>query len=113
MSQPISSLMQRQVCSVGHDDTMQAVEAQMAAKSLSCVPVLESNGVVLGHESDPIRRNDTARLGLTDSIALATDQTATLCCSICSATFQSCWKWPASSTTRNTAKACSSRTRLR
>lgn len=48
MSQPISSLMLRRVWSVGLDDTVQAVEAQMAAKSLSWVPVLESNGVVLG-----------------------------------------------------------------
>ena len=39
--------------------------------------------------------NDTARLGLKESIALATEQTATLCCSMGSATFQSCWKWPA------------------
>ena len=48
MSQAISSLMQQRVCSVGLDETVQAVEAQMAAKSLSWVPVLESNGVVLG-----------------------------------------------------------------
>ena len=48
MSQPISSLMQRRVCSVGLDDTVQAVEAQMAAKGLSWVPVVEPNGVVLG-----------------------------------------------------------------
>jgi len=40
--------MQRQVGSVGLDDTVQAIEAQMAAKGLSWVPVLESNGVVLG-----------------------------------------------------------------
>ena len=48
MSQAISSLMQQRVCSVGLDETVQAVEAQMAAKRLSWVPVLESNGVVLG-----------------------------------------------------------------
>ncbi len=48
MSQSISSLMQRQVWSVGLDETVQTVEAHMAAKSLSWVPVLESNGVVLG-----------------------------------------------------------------
>ena len=48
MSQAISSMMQRQVWSVGLDDTVQAIEAQMAAKRLSWVPVLESNGVVLG-----------------------------------------------------------------
>ena len=48
MSQAISSMMQRQVWSVGLDETVQAIEAQMAAKSLSWVPVLESNGVFLG-----------------------------------------------------------------
>ena len=48
MSQPISSLMERRVWSVGLDDTVQAIEAQMAAKRLSWVPVQESNGVVLG-----------------------------------------------------------------
>ena len=48
MSQPISSLMQRRVWSVGLDETVQAIEAQMAANGLSWVPVLESNGVVLG-----------------------------------------------------------------
>ena len=48
MSRPISSLMQRQLWSVGLDDTVQAIEAQMAAKSLSWVPVLDSNGAVLG-----------------------------------------------------------------
>ena len=48
MSQEISSLMQREVCSVGPDDTVQAVEAQMVAKGLSWVPVVDSNGAVLG-----------------------------------------------------------------
>lgn len=48
MSQAISSLMQREVCSVGPDDTMQAVEAQMVARGLSWVPVVDANGVVLG-----------------------------------------------------------------
>ena len=48
MSQEISSLMQREVCSVGPDDTVQAVEAQMVARGLSWVPVVDANGVVLG-----------------------------------------------------------------
>ena len=48
MSQAISSLMQREVCSVGPDDTVQAVEAQMVARGLSWVPVVDANGVVLG-----------------------------------------------------------------
>ena len=40
--------MERQVWSVGLDDTVQSIEAQMAAKGVSWVPVQESNGVVLG-----------------------------------------------------------------
>ena len=48
MSQAISSLMQREVFSVGPDDTMQAVEAQMVARGLSWVPVVDENGVMLG-----------------------------------------------------------------
>ena len=48
MSQAISSLMQREVCLVGPDDTMQAVEALMVARGLSWVPVVDSNGAVLG-----------------------------------------------------------------
>lgn len=48
MSQAISSLMQREVFSVGPDDTMQAVEAQMVARGLSWVPVADPNGVMLG-----------------------------------------------------------------
>ena len=48
MSIPISSLMQRQVWSAGMDDLVQAGEAQMAAKSLSWMPVVESGSTVLG-----------------------------------------------------------------
>lgn len=49
MSQPISSLMHREVWSVGLDDTIQAVEAMMVAKGLSWAPVVDgSNGLVLG-----------------------------------------------------------------
>lgn len=48
MTQPISSLMQRQVWTAGLDDTVQAVEALMAAKRLSWVPVVEGGGIALG-----------------------------------------------------------------
>ena len=48
MSQAISSLMQREVSSVGPDDTMQAVEALMVARGLSWVPVVDTSGSVLG-----------------------------------------------------------------
>ena len=48
MSQSISSLMERRVWSVGLDDTVQSIEAQMAAKGVSWVPVRESSGVILG-----------------------------------------------------------------
>jgi CBS domain-containing protein len=48
MSPTISSLMQRQVWSVGLDDSVQAVEAQMAAHGLSWLPVLEGNATVVG-----------------------------------------------------------------
>jgi CBS domain-containing protein len=48
MSQTISSLMQHDVYSVSPDDTMRTVQALMAAKGLSWVPVVDSNGAVLG-----------------------------------------------------------------
>ena len=48
MSPSISTLMQPEVCSVGLDETVQAIEAKMLAEGLSWVPVLEANGVVLG-----------------------------------------------------------------
>ena len=49
MSQPISSLMHREVWSVGLDDTIQTVEAMMVARGLSWVPVVDAaNGAVLG-----------------------------------------------------------------
>jgi CBS domain-containing protein len=44
----ISALMQRQVFTVGPDDTLQAVEALMLLKDLSWVPVVENGGTVLG-----------------------------------------------------------------
>ena len=48
MKQTISSLMQRDVCSVGADDTLQAVESTMVAKGLTWVPVVDESGAVLG-----------------------------------------------------------------
>ena len=48
MSHTLSSLMQRDVCRVGPDDTAQSVEARMVAKGLSWVPVVDTGGVVLG-----------------------------------------------------------------
>lgn len=48
MSQPISSLMQREVCTVDPDATVQSVEALMVARSLSWVPVVERSGAALG-----------------------------------------------------------------
>ncbi len=47
MSQPISSLMQREVCTADLDDSMAAVETLLADRRLSWVPVL-SGGAVLG-----------------------------------------------------------------
>lgn len=46
--QPISTLMQRPVNSAGFDDTLAAVRAQMSAKNLSWLPVVEANGTPLG-----------------------------------------------------------------
>ena len=49
MSQLISSLIQRPVCSVSMEDTVSHVEALLAAKRLSWVPVLEpENHEVVG-----------------------------------------------------------------
>lgn len=44
----ISALMQRQVFTVGPDDTLQAVEALMLSRDLSWVPVVENGSTVLG-----------------------------------------------------------------
>ena len=62
MSQAISSLMQREVYSVGPDDTMQAVEALMVARALSWVPVAcsasDHPAIVMmraGHSGDAMR----------------------------------------------------------
>jgi CBS domain-containing protein len=48
MSAAISSLMSREICSVGMDDTIAQVERLLAAKGLSWAPVLDAGGVVLG-----------------------------------------------------------------
>lgn len=48
MKPTLSALMQRQVFSVGPDDTLQAVEALMLLKDLSWVPVVEGSSTVLG-----------------------------------------------------------------
>ena len=48
MNQTISSLMQREVCWVSADDTMQAVESILVARGLSWVPVMDESGSVLG-----------------------------------------------------------------
>lgn len=48
MNQTISSLMQRDVCSAGADDTLQTVESKMVARGLTWVPVVDESGAVLG-----------------------------------------------------------------
>jgi len=49
MSRPITSLMQRPVCSVSMEDSVAQVEALLASKHLSWVPVLEpARGEVVG-----------------------------------------------------------------
>jgi CBS domain-containing protein len=48
MSQPISSLMHREVTRVDPDDTLHAVEVKMLGKGLSWVPVVDASGVVMG-----------------------------------------------------------------
>ena len=48
MSQPISSFMERQVLSVGMDDSVAEVETLFARKGLSWAPVLESALTIVG-----------------------------------------------------------------
>lgn len=48
MSQPIASLMQRQVWSVGIDDTIERVEHLLVEHALSWAPVLHPGGAVVG-----------------------------------------------------------------
>lgn len=47
-NQAISTLMEQRAWTVGLDDTVQAVEAFLAEKGLSWVPVVGHNSVVLG-----------------------------------------------------------------
>ena len=48
MSEPVSSFMEPQVCSVDMEDTIAAVEALFVRRALSWAPVLESNGTIVG-----------------------------------------------------------------
>jgi CBS domain-containing protein len=48
MNQTIASLMRRDVYSVGADDTMLSVDAQLSSRGLSWAPVVDECGAVLG-----------------------------------------------------------------
>lgn len=48
MSQPISTLMQREVHAVGMDDTIAATQALFTEKRLSWAPVLDPDGAAIG-----------------------------------------------------------------
>jgi len=48
MKRTVSSMMCRDVCVVGMDDTLAAVEKRLADRHLSWVPVLEDSGAILG-----------------------------------------------------------------
>jgi len=48
MERTVSSMMCRDVCVVGMDDTLAAVEQRLAARGLSWAPVLQDGGAVLG-----------------------------------------------------------------
>ena len=48
MSQPISSIMERQVWAVDMDDTVAEVESLFARQGLSWAPVLESKRTIMG-----------------------------------------------------------------
>jgi CBS domain-containing protein len=58
MSQTIASLMHREVFTASPDDTLQSVEAKLAANGLSWVPVVDG-GSVLGviSSSDLLRHH--------------------------------------------------------
>jgi len=47
-SRPISSMMQRVVCCVNLDDTIEDVERMLVDRRLTWVPVVESNGTAVG-----------------------------------------------------------------
>jgi predicted transcriptional regulator len=65
MSTPVSRLMQRAVRSVGVDETVEQIEALLAAHNLSWLPVLGKDGEMLGAicESD-LQRLRAAMPGL-------------------------------------------------
>lgn len=48
MKRTVSSMMCRDACVVGMDDTLAAVEKRLADRHLSWVPVLEDSGAILG-----------------------------------------------------------------
>jgi CBS domain-containing protein len=48
MNRPISDLMQREVCCVHLDDTIEEVERTLVERKLSWLPVVESNGTAMG-----------------------------------------------------------------
>lgn len=48
MNQTVSSLMQREVCWVSADDTLQSVESTLADKGLSWIPVMDESGSISG-----------------------------------------------------------------
>jgi nucleotide-binding universal stress UspA family protein len=48
MNIAISQLMQREVWTAGFDDTVQSVEAQMAARGVTWIPVIDGGGTILG-----------------------------------------------------------------
>lgn len=63
MTQTIASLMHREVFTAGPDDTLQSVEAMLAANGLSWVPVVD-NGSVVGviSNSDLLRHHAAGAL---------------------------------------------------
>ena len=75
MSQPISSFMERQVWSVGMDDTVAEVESLFARQGLSWAPVLESSCTIVG----AISASDLLRFH-----ALGQDPTAVRAWQLCS-----------------------------
>jgi predicted transcriptional regulator len=48
MTRPVSSMMRRDVCVVGMDDTLASVEQRLAERHLSWAPVMDDGGGALG-----------------------------------------------------------------
>lgn len=61
MSQPISSIMQAIVAPVSMDDTVDDVEAMMKSHHISCAPVYDTDGTILGI----LTKSDLFRFGMT------------------------------------------------